>query len=132
MRLSENPDANYYAYPLDVCAEVTEQVKVTRIYHLPSGQHDRINSESKKFDRRKIHSGSEYHPEFIKARSTTRQLYVVQPQVPSLDVIGNLVTWEKWTMRVGFKYREGLTFHDIRYDGRSLFYRLSLSEMFVP
>ena len=35
-------------------------------------------------------------------------------------------------MRVGFNYREGLTLHDIRYDGRSLFYRLALSEMFVP
>ena len=29
-------------------------------------------------------------------------------------------------------YREGLTLHDITYDGRSLFYRLALSEMFVP
>jgi primary-amine oxidase len=28
--------------------------------------------------------------------------------------------------------REGLTLHDITYDGRSAFYRLSLSEMFVP
>lgn len=28
--------------------------------------------------------------------------------------------------------REGLTLHDITYDGRSVFYRLSLSEMFVP
>ena len=35
-------------------------------------------------------------------------------------------------MRVGFNYREGLTLHDIRYDGRSLFYRMSLAEMFVP
>lgn len=35
-------------------------------------------------------------------------------------------------MHVGFNYREGLTLHDIRYDGRSLFYRLSLAEMFVP
>lgn len=33
---------------------------------------------------------------------------------------------------MGFNYREGLTLHDVRYDGRSLFYRLSLSEMFVP
>lgn len=40
--------------------------------------------------------------------------------------------WEKWSFRVGFNYREGMTLHDIRYDGRSLFYRLSLAEMFVP
>jgi primary-amine oxidase len=35
-------------------------------------------------------------------------------------------------MHIGFNYREGLTLHDIRYANRSLFYRLSLSEMFVP
>lgn len=35
-------------------------------------------------------------------------------------------------MRIGFNFREGLTLHDIRYNNRSLFYRLSLSEMFVP
>lgn len=45
---------------------------------------------------------------------------------------GNLIRWEKWTVRVGFNYWEGLTLHDVRYDGRNLFYRLSLSEMFVP
>jgi primary-amine oxidase len=56
----------------------------------------------------------------------------VQPQGPSFKFDGNLLNWEKWTLRVGFNYREGLILHDIRYDGRSLFYRLSLSEMFVP
>lgn len=35
-------------------------------------------------------------------------------------------------MHVGFNYREGMTLHDVRYEGRSLFYRLSLAEMFVP
>jgi len=29
-------------------------------------------------------------------------------------------------------YREGPTLHDVTYDGRSIFYRLSLSEMHVP
>lgn len=47
-------------------------------------------------------------------------------------VEGNHVAWEKWSFRVGFNYREGQTLHDIRYDGRSVFYRLSLAEMFVP
>ena len=31
-----------------------------------------------------------------------------------------------------FHQREGLTIHDVTFAGRSLFYRLSLSEMFVP
>lgn len=133
MRLSDNPDANYYAYPLDICAEISPDLQVTKVYRLPSGAKDAIHSESHEFDRRRIHHNSEYHPDFVKERRTsTRPYYVSQPEGPSFTTDGNLISWEKWTMRVGFNYREGMTLHDIKYDGRSLFYRLSLAEMFVP
>ncbi|KAE8155154.1 copper amine oxidase [Aspergillus avenaceus] len=135
MRLLDNPDANYYAYPLDVCAEVSEKLKVTKVYRLPSSPHERIHDEGTPYDHRKFHSpaSSEYHPSLRpSARTTTRPYHVVQPEGPSFQTKGNRLTWEKWHMRVGFNYREGLTLHDIRYDGRSLFYRLSLAEMFVP
>lgn len=135
LRLVDNPDANYYAYPLSLCAEVSEQLKVTRIYHLPSTADDGIQETSKPFDQQKLHSptSSEYHPSLRPPpRTTTKPLQVVQPEGPSFTCQGNHVSWEKWTFHVGFNYREGLTLHDIKYDGRSLFYRLSLSEMFVP
>lgn len=133
MRLSSNPDANYYAYPLDICAEVSEDLKVNKVYRLPSGEHDRINNIKKKFDRNKVHSFSEYHPDLRNSpRQTTKPYHISQPEGTSFIVHGNRILWEKWSMRVGFNYREGMTLHDIRYDGRSLFYRLSLSEMFVP
>ncbi|KAJ5947232.1 hypothetical protein N7466_000247 [Penicillium verhagenii] len=135
MRLSENQDANYYAYPLDLCAEVSEQLQVTKIYHLPSSEDDSVSDEARPYDHQKIHSPelSEYHPDLRPPpRTSTKPYHVVQPQGPSFQTDGNLITWEKWTMRVGFNYREGLTLHDIRYDNRSLFYRMSLSEMFVP
>lgn len=131
----ESPDANYYAYPLDVCAEVSEALEVTKVYRLPTKPHERINHEKKPFDRRRIHptAASEYHPDLRPApRTTTKPYQAVQPEGPSFKVQGNHLTWEKWSLRVGFNYREGLTLHDIRYDGRSLFYRLSLGEMFVP
>lgn len=133
MRISDCPDANYYAYPLDVCAEVSDDLKVIQVYRLPSGENDRISNRPKKFDRRKIHNTSEYHPNLTgEPRTSTKPYHVIQPEGSSFTTSVNLITWEKWTMRVGFNYREGLTLHDIRYDGRSLFYRLSLSEMFVP
>jgi primary-amine oxidase len=131
----ENPDANYYAYPLDLCAEVSEALKVTKIYHLPSGESERMRNEPRPFDRRKIHStvSSEYHPDLRPPpRTITKAYQVVQPEGPSFKCSGNYLTWEKWSFYVGFNYREGLTLHNIRYDGRSLFYRLSLAEMFVP
>ncbi|KAK2761681.1 hypothetical protein FQN54_001509 [Arachnomyces sp. PD_36] len=135
LRFEANPDANYYAYPLDVCAEVSEALKVTKIYRLPTKPHERINNEQKPFDRRKIlpNSATEYHPDLRPSpRTTTKPYQVVQPEGPSFNIGGNHIQWEKWSFRVGFNYREGLTLHDIRYDGRSMFYRLSLAEMFVP
>ncbi|GKZ78649.1 hypothetical protein AnigIFM56816_002420 [Aspergillus niger] len=134
MRLVDDADANYYAYPLDLCAEVSEDLKVTKMYQLPSGPDDRIHDKPKPFDRRKIHGAEiEYSPGLrASARTTTKPYQVVQPEGPSFKTHGNHLEWEKWSMHIGFNYREGLTLHDIRYDGRSLFYRLSLAEMFVP
>lgn len=110
-------------------------MKVTEVYRLPSSANEQIHNEIRTFDRLKIHAteASEYHPDLRPCpRSTTKPYQVVQPEGPSFQVDGQKVTWEKWTFRIGFNYREGLTLHDIRYDGRSLFYRLSLAEMFVP
>lgn len=134
-RVNENRDANHYAYPLDVCAEVSEQLKVTKIYRLPSSSNGRIHNEKRSFDKRRVVplDLSEYHTSLrSQARTTTKPLHVFQPEGPSFQTQGNFVTWEKWSFHVGFNYREGLTLHNIRYQGRSLFYRLSLSEMFVP
>ncbi|OJJ75758.1 hypothetical protein ASPBRDRAFT_115942 [Aspergillus brasiliensis CBS 101740] len=133
MRLVDDADANYYAYPLDLCAEVSEELKVIKMYQLPSGPDDRIHHKPKPFDHRKIHGPEiEYSPSLRASRTSTKPYQVVQPEGPSFKTQGNHLEWEKWSMHIGFNYREGLTLHDIRYDGRSLFYRLSLAEMFVP
>ncbi|KAK3996251.1 copper amine oxidase [Cladorrhinum sp. PSN332] len=145
LRLSDDLDANYYAYPLDLCVEMSEDLELMKIFHLPSGSTNLSTSTTttgtgedsalkpQEFDRRKIHQGSEYYPTLTAPpRTSTKPLHVSQPEGPSFTIKGNHISWENWTLRVGFNYREGLTLHDIRYDNRSLFYRLSLAEMFVP
>jgi len=130
MRLSADPDANYYAYPLDIVAEMDAEMELIKVYTLPGTDTAAGASE---FDRRRIHTTSEYHPNLVTdRRTTTKPYHVSQPEGPSFVMSGNKITWEKWTMHVGFNYREGMTLHNVRYDGRSLFYRLSLAEMFVP
>jgi primary-amine oxidase len=51
-------------------------------------------------------------------------------------VEGNLVTWQKWNIRVGFNPREGLVLHNVSWqDGerlRPVLHRASLVEMAVP
>ena len=135
LRLSSHRDANHYTYPLDLCAEMCDS-NVTDIHRLPSGETERISRDSvnsKKFDRRKIHCTIEYYPELVgESRSTTKPYQIIQPEGSPFKTQGNILTWEKWRMHVGFNYREGMVLHDISYDGRSLFYRLSLSDLFVP
>lgn len=78
---------------------------------------------------------NDYYPGLLPepTRTDLAPLHVVQPEGPSFRVTDeNCVSWQKWRFRVGFNYREGTVIHDVRYDGRPLFYRLSVSEMTVP
>jgi primary-amine oxidase len=79
-------------------------------------------------------SPAEYVPELLSQplRTTVKPLNVIQPEGPSFEVNGNLIEWQNWRFRLGFTPREGAVLHDVRYNGRSVLYRLSLSEMTVP
>lgn len=52
------------------------------------------------------------------------------------QVEGNLIKWQKWQIRVGFDWREGLTLHNVRYEDegrlRPILHRASIAEMAVP
>jgi primary-amine oxidase len=78
-------------------------------------------------------------PERIRAasrREPLKPLHVTQPDGPSFSLDGNLLTWQNWSLRIGFNYREGMTLHTVRYqDGdrlRSVAHRMSFAEMVVP
>lgn len=77
---------------------------------------------------------AEYVPELLTTplRTDIKPLNVIQPEGPSFQIEGNLIKWQNWRFRLGFNPREGATLHDVRYNGRSVLYRLSLSEMTVP
>ncbi|MGY1693216.1 primary-amine oxidase [Geodermatophilus sp. SYSU D01105] len=69
-------------------------------------------------------------------RTTQKPIEITQPEGPSFTLEGNLLTWEKWQLRVGFDAREGLTLHQIGFeDGgrlRRIIHRASIAEMVVP
>ncbi|OQE18834.1 hypothetical protein PENFLA_c020G00182 [Penicillium flavigenum] len=64
-------------------------------------------------------------------RQDLKPYIVQQPQGASSSTEENLVSWQKWKFRVGFNSCEGLVIHNVTYDGRNTFYRLSLSGMTV-
>jgi primary-amine oxidase len=69
-------------------------------------------------------------------RTDLKPLEITQPEGASFTVEGNLVQWQKWSMRVAMDPYEGLVLHTIGYeDGgriRPILHRASVSEMVVP
>ncbi len=81
----------------------------------------------------------EYVPELVPgqtARDDVRPLHVHQPDGVSFELDGNALSWQRWSMRIGFNPREGLVIHGVGYeDGgrlRPVAHRMSLAEMVVP
>jgi primary-amine oxidase len=78
-----------------------------------------------------------YYPEHNgPMRTDLKPLEIIQPEGPSFEVDGNLVRWQKWSLRVGMDPLEGLVLWTVGYeDGgriRPILYRASVSEMVVP
>lgn len=120
--------------PRLVC-EISEKLEVTKVYRLPTTVDEHAHNEQRPFNTRRVHreSLSEYHPDLRPSpRTSTKPYQVCQPEGPSFQVKRQRFEWEKWSFRVGFNYREGLTLHNICYDSRNLFYRLFLAELIVP
>src|SRR3954463_8183918 len=81
----------------------------------------------------------EYVPALVpgqRLRDDLRPLEISQPRGVSFSLEGNLLRWQRWSMRLGFNPREALVIHTLGYqDGdrlRSVAHRLSFAEMVVP
>ena len=81
----------------------------------------------------------EYLPRLVpglQERTDIRPLEIAQPDGASFTLEGNELSWQRWTMRIGFTAREGLVLHAVGYqDGdtlRPVAHRLSFAEMVVP
>jgi len=121
----ESPDDNGYARPVEGVigfvdmgrGEVLE-VTDTGVVPLPPGR------------------GSYYPEDQGELRADLKPLEITQPEGPSFTVEGNLVRWQRWSMRVAMDPLEGLVLHTVGYeDGgrvRPVLHRASVSEMVVP
>lgn len=133
-----HPESNQYAFPLPFSPVLDIfEGKIVELQTLASGgTQDGLAYNTAPAKTPMAHCvENEYHPDIQKSkpRSDLKPLLVNQPEGPSFVITDqNCVSWQKWRFRVGFNYREGMTLHDIRYDGRPMFYRLSVSEMTVP
>lgn len=130
VREKGKPNSNHYSRPLAFSPIFDPvEMKLVKIQHIStSAGHDLTEPGPYKET-----LPNEYVPSEVTLRTDLKPLQVVQPNGPSFKITKDRVlTWQKWHMRLGFNYREGLILRDVRYDGRPLFYRISLSEMCVP
>ena len=72
----------------------------------------------------------------VRLRDDLRPFEITQPDGPSFTLDGHLLSWQRWSMRLGFNYREGLVIHTLGYDDggrtRPVAHRLSFAEMVIP
>ena len=121
-----SPHDYAWSHPVDgVCAylDLVERAvfKVTDEFELP------VPAESGDYDDPQVRGP---------LRTGLRPIEITQPDGPSFALDGNQLTWQNWSMRIGFDAREGLTLHQISLadDGRErpVIYRASIPEMVVP
>jgi primary-amine oxidase len=120
----ETPDDNGYAHPIEgviafvdmARGEVLEVVD-TGVVPIPPER------------------GS-YYPEDQVLRTDLKPIEITQPDGPSFVVEGNLVRWQRWSLRVALDPIEGLVLRDVGYeDGgrvRPILARAAITEMVVP
>jgi len=81
-------------------------------------------------------TGSYYPEDNGPLREDLRPVSITQPEGVSFTVDGHLVSWQRWSMRVGLDPLEGIVLHNVGYeDGgrtRPILHRASISEMVVP
>ena len=69
-------------------------------------------------------------------REDLRPLSIVQPEGPSFTVEGNLISWQRWSLRASLDPTEGLVLHCVGLEDhgkkRPVLHRASVTEMVVP
>ncbi|KAH0841377.1 hypothetical protein FOPE_06399 [Fonsecaea pedrosoi] len=134
-------ESNQYSFPIPMSSVIDmDQRRIVRVDELPSRDigscyANETLAETLSATPMAHCVGNENHLDiqYGKLRKDLKPLSIIQPEGTSFKVQGEtVISWQKWQFRLAFNWREGMTIHNVRYDNRKLFYRLSLSEMTVP
>lgn len=133
LALNDDDEANHYSIPLPLAPIFDAQTcELVELQKLPLGIDAEIDDETQPWLPVKPveYSANILGPDAF--RKDLKPLQVAQPEGPSFEINNRTVSWQKWQFQLGWSLREGPVLHDVRYEGRPLFYRLSMSEMTVP
>ena len=125
--IRDTPDSNIYANPVSGLGFLVDLIAMELLE-----VEDRFSVE-------RADVMGEYQPELVpglKLRDDVKPLDIVQPDGPSFTLDGYELSWQKWSMRIGFNSREGLVIHTAGYEDqgrvRPIAHRMSFAEMVVP
>ncbi|HWV49567.1 MAG TPA: primary-amine oxidase, partial [Microbacterium sp.] len=121
----EYPTDSYWAHPIgglvahvDLTGERIVRLVETDTAFVPKESGDYLNPEVR-------------GPE----RTSLKPISITQPEGVSFTLEDGVLSWENWTVRLGFNGREGLTLHQLSFRDRDVdrpvLYRGSVSEMVV-
>lgn len=122
----ETPDGNPYAHPISGL-KILVDMNTFELLEIED-DHDYGQPEV----------DAEYAPAVrgTELRTDLKPLHISQPEGASFTVEGTELTWQNWTMRLGFNYREGPVIYQVNFDDhgtvRDVAYRMSFAEMVVP
>ncbi len=120
--LRTRPFDNLYAHPIEGLNGVVD-IRAMKLIRVDDyGTDIPIASPEVNYD-------AQFRTEF---RAPLKPLDVVQAEGPSFLLEGRRLTWDRWSVLIGYNAREGITLHQISYDGRPIVNRASLVEMVVP
>lgn len=123
--LLDSGGVNHYAHPIENLRALVDLL-TEEVVEVVDGDVVAVPPESGNFD-----SASA-----APLRSDLKPLTIAAPEGPSFQVEGNLITWQRWSLRASLQPLEGLVLHGITYHDqerdRSILYRAGLGEMVVP
>ena len=131
--LNDDLEANHYSLPAPFAPIFdAHTLELVALEKLPLGGGAELHETTQPWQPRKAveYSANVLGQETF--RKDVQPLQVLQPNGPSFKISGRQVDWQKWSFYLGWTLREGPVLHNVTYDGRSLFHRVSMSEMTVP
>lgn len=132
---SHEDDSNY-SHPLDFCPIVDMNEGKVIFIDIPNRRRKVSKNKHSSFHPKHIAEkfGTKENPSGY--RDDFKQINITQPEGVSFKMNGNVMEWSNFKFHIGFNYREGIVLSDINYNDhgkeRSMFHRISLSEMIVP
>lgn len=131
---SDHPEANHYANPLPLAPVFdADSFKLLWITKLPMDEKFANNDDELTPLEADHFVVNDYHEEGQESiRKDVKPLQYIQPEGASFTTDKNRVNWQNWEFDLGWNAREGGVLFNIKFDGRPVFYRLSMNEMTVP